>query len=121
MGSISRTTIAAVLAITLAMSGCSRSDQAPAPEPHPVQTAEQLKSRLDAAAKIPVPDARDAAMKEVARDAATSSQADLCASAVGKIAAADVRKATADDCAATLAKAGDKPGAAKVTAAAVPH
>ncbi len=112
-----RNLVGVTLGCTVAAGGCSRSSSGNGTDPpHPAQSDAEIQSRIDNAAKIPVPAGRDGALADVARDAAYGGQVDLSAAALGKISAEPMRRTVAQACSDVLKQKGDSAGASKVLA-----
>ena len=109
--------VAVAVASTLSIGGCSRrSDAGAVQEAHPGQTPAALNARIETIMKVPVPQARDAALREIARDAADSGQPDICAKALAHLSVPAMRKQIGELCSTMLKAKGDSAGAAKVAA-----
>lgn len=79
---------------------------APTAQPSAAATS-PLRGRLDAALAIAGGEARDAALRAVARDAADAGDAEVVIAAIGGMTAAGIRNSTAEACAATFAGRSD--------------
>jgi hypothetical protein len=77
------------------------------PNARPPQTPEQLMGRLDAANRITNLSERQAALKEIAVDAANSGAGDITLKAMERITNVSTKNEVAEECALTLARRGD--------------
>ncbi len=101
------------MVVALLVAGCSRSASE---TPGPVADVANLSGRLQAVSNIAVPQARDPMAGNVARDAASLGQVEICVHALGQISNPAQRRYTAKQCSDLLAKNGDTPGSTRVSA-----